>query len=66
MTPPPHTQGVKSWGFEDFKMAANENVLTQPKFELGITGIIQNVFQGDYIVGQKLIISHPSIIRNLC
>ena len=28
-------------------MAANENNLTQPKFELGITGIIQNVFQGD-------------------
>ena len=29
-------------------MAANENALTQSKFELGITGIIHNVFQGDY------------------
>ena len=36
-----------SWGFVDFKMAANEIALTQPKFELGITGIIHNVFQGD-------------------
>ena len=26
-------------------MAANENVLTQPKFELGITGIIQMCFR---------------------
>ena len=25
----------------DFKMTANENAITQPKFELGITGIIQ-------------------------
>ena len=31
----------------DFKMAANENAITQPKIELGITGIIHNVFQGD-------------------
>ena len=37
----------KLWGFVDFKMAANEDALTQPKFELGITGIIHNVFQGD-------------------
>ena len=29
-------------------MAANENALTQPKVELGICGIIRNVFQGDY------------------
>ena len=28
-------------------MAANENALTQPKFELGITVIIHNVFWGD-------------------
>ena len=34
-------------------MAANENALTQPKFELGICGIIQNVFQGDYTTKQK-------------
>ena len=34
-------------------MAANENALTQPKFELGITGIIQNVFQGDKTTKQK-------------
>ena len=27
-------------------MAANENVSTQPKFEIGITGIIQNVCSG--------------------
>ena len=47
-------------------MAANENALTQPKFELGITGIIHNLFQGDYttkqifkkIIGKKLIIFH--------
>ena len=30
-----------------FKMAANKNALTRPKFELGITGIMHNVFQGD-------------------
>ena len=38
----------------DFKIAANENALTQPKFELGITGhgIIHNVFQGDYTTKQ--------------
>ena len=36
-----------SWGFVDFKMAANENALTQPKFELEISGIIHNAFQGD-------------------
>ena len=43
-------------------MAANENALTQPKFELGISGIIHNVFQGDQnkkriflkIVGKKI------------
>ena len=29
------------------KMATNENALTQPKFELGITGIILTVFQFD-------------------
>ena len=29
------------------KMAANKNALTQPKFELGITSIIQYVLQGD-------------------
>ena len=33
-------------------MAANENALTQPKFELGITGIIHNVFQGDQTTKQ--------------
>ena len=33
--------------YVDFKMAANENALTQPKYELGICSIIQNVFQGD-------------------
>ena len=45
-------------------MAANENALTHPKFELGISGIIHNVFQGDWntkqtfekIVGKILII----------
>ena len=35
------------------KFATNENALTQPKFEIGITGIIQNVFQGDYTTKQK-------------
>ena len=34
-------------------MATNENALTQPKFELRITGIVQNVFQGDYTTKQK-------------
>ena len=51
-------------------MAANENALTQPKFELGITGIIHNMFQGDQttkqifknIVGKKLIIFQIIII----
>ena len=43
----PPTQQAKLLGYVDFKMATNENALTQPKFELGITGIIQNVFQGD-------------------
>ena len=36
MTTPPlptHTQCPKSWGYVDFKMPANENALTQPKFE---------------------------------
>ena len=50
MTPPPtptHTQWPKPWGYVDFKMAANENALTQPNFELGICGIKQNVFHGD-------------------
>ena len=47
-TPPyTHTKWPKSWGYVDFKMAANENALTQPKFDLGICGIIKNVFQGD-------------------
>ena len=56
MTPHPpqtYTQWPKSWGYVGFKMAANENALTQPKFELGICGIIQNVFQGDYTTKQK-------------
>ena len=35
------------------KVAANANALTQPKFELGITGIIHNVFQGDKTTKQK-------------
>ena len=30
-----------------FKASANENALTQPKFDQGICGITQNVFQGD-------------------
>ena len=34
-------------------MAANENGLTQPKFELGIFGIIQNVFQRAYTTKQR-------------
>ena len=34
-------------------MAANENALTQPKFDPGICGIIQVVFQGDYTTKQK-------------
>ena len=34
-------------------MAAYENALTQPKFELCICGIIQNMFQGDYTTKQK-------------
>ena len=40
----PHTLWPKSWSYVDIKMAANENALTQPKSELGICGIIQNVF----------------------
>ena len=48
---PTQTQCPKSWGYVDFKMPANENA--QPKFELGIFGIIQNVFQGDYTTKQK-------------
>ena len=49
MTPVPqtHTQWPKSWGYMDFNMAASENALTQPNFELGICGIKQNVFQGN-------------------
>ena len=31
--PQPHTHWPKSWGYVDFKMATNENALTQPKFE---------------------------------
>ena len=74
MTPPPpflpspqtHTKWAKLRGFVDFKMAANENALTQPKFELGIYGIIHNVFQADQttkqifkrVVGKKIIIFH--------
>ena len=42
-----HKYWAKLSGFGDFKMAANENALTQPKFELGIIGIIHNVFQGN-------------------
>ena len=42
-----HTKWPKSWGYVDFTMAANENALTLPKFDLAICGIIQNVFQGD-------------------
>ena len=34
-------------------MDANENALTQPKFELWICGFIQSVFQGDYTTKQK-------------
>ena len=34
-------------------MAAKENALTEPNFELWISGIIQNVFQGDYTTEQK-------------
>ena len=50
MTPPPlhtHTYRQKSWGYMDFKMAIKENALTQPKFELEICAVIQNVFQGN-------------------
>ena len=42
---PPTVRKIKN--YVDFNMAANENALTQPKFELGINGIIQNVFHGD-------------------
>ena len=49
--PPPQTHAHRHWpkslGYLDFKMVANEKALTQPKFELGFCGIIQNVFQGD-------------------
>ena len=38
----------------DLKIAADENAVTQPKFELGIFGIIQNVFNGDKTKKQKL------------
>ena len=34
-------------------MAANENALIQPKFGLGICGIIQNVSQGDLTTKQN-------------
>ena len=70
MTPlPTHTQSPKSWGNVDFKMPTDENALTQTKFELGISGIIHNVFQGDQttrrnffkIVGNKLIIFHGKV-----
>ena len=40
----------------DFQIAANENALIQPKFELGINGIIQNVFQGDKTTTTKQIL----------
>ena len=56
MTTPPlptQTQCTKSWGYVDFKMPANENALTQTKFDLGICGIIQDVFPGDYTTKQK-------------
>ena len=48
-----HTHWAKSWGNMYLKMAANENALTQQKFELGICGIIQDVFQGHYTTKQK-------------
>ena len=35
-------------------MTANESAQTQPKFELGITGIIQNVFQGNQTTKEKI------------
>ena len=50
---PTQTQCPKSCHYVDLKMPANENALTQPTFELGICGIIQDVFQGDYTTEQK-------------
>ena len=47
------TQWAKLWGYIDFKMTANDNAPTQPKFNLGITGIIHNVFQSDQTTKQK-------------
>ena len=47
LPPLPRTLWPKSWSYVDFKMA------TQPKFELGICGIIQNVFQDDKTIEQK-------------
>ena len=52
-TPSPHaythTHWPKSWGYVDFNMAANENALTQPKFELlyfwWYLGISQNLIE---------------------
>ena len=45
---------TKLWRrFVEFKMPTNENALTQPNFELGICGIIQDVFQGDYTTKQN-------------
>ena len=35
-------------------MPTNENALTRPKFELGICGIIQDVFQGYYTTKQTI------------
>ena len=43
----------------DFNITANENALTQPKFELGICGIIHNVFQGDYTTKQFFVEPFP-------
>ena len=37
----------KSGGYVDFKIAANENALTRPEFELGITGIKQMFFMAN-------------------
>ena len=34
--------------------ARQKNAVTQPKFDQGICGSIQNVFQGDYTTKQKI------------
>ena len=48
-TPPPHTQTVS----KIMVLCGLQSALTQPKFELGICGIIQDVFQGNYTTKQK-------------